>query len=136
MTLARTCRVVATLGMLGPLAAGRTGRPAGVGAAGSRGADGVARAVVAASGPEARPVRLTMHRGEAIVLLAPVIERDSVVGAEARSYARRAIALTAVEQVEAWRVSARRTLVGVAAGMLAVAAVAYAVLTAFVAGNV
>jgi hypothetical protein len=121
---------------LASVAGCRTWRPAGPAGVRSPSSDGMARAVAAASGPDAGPVRLITRSGEAVVLLAPSVERDSVVGAEARSGGRRAVALRDVGRVDGWRVSARRTLVAVAVGALAAAATVYAALTAWTAGNV
>ena len=52
----------------------------------------VGEVVAAARGPGAGPVRLTLRGRPAVVLLSPHVERDSVVGADARDRARRAVA--------------------------------------------
>jgi hypothetical protein len=119
------CCVLATLLAL---PACRTWRLAGPALPTGAEPGGVARAVEAASGPDARPVRLTTRRGAAVVLLAPRVERDSVVGTDALARARRAVALADVGRVEAWRVDAGTSLAGVAAGLLITAAAVYAAL--------
>lgn len=135
MTLLTVLRPRGVLACAAALTACRTWRPAGPASAGAAGAAesaGVAGAVAAASGPEGRPVRLLPSRGAAVVLLAPRVERDSVVGTDARLRARRAVALADVRGVEAWRVGAGTTLAGVAAGALLAAAALYAVVAVLV----
>jgi hypothetical protein len=132
----RAGRTLAVLAALAALTVCGTWRRAGVDESGGSGPAAIGRAVAAASGPHGQPVRLTTRGGESVVLRAPRVSADSAVGTEARSGARRAVALADVSDVEAWRVSPRRTLVAVAVGALVAAAVAYAALTAWVAGNV
>jgi len=101
------------------------------GPAGPAGAPGappapVAEVVAAASGPGAGPVRLTLRGGPAVVLLRPRVERDSVVGTDARDRARRAVAVADVAGVAAYRVGPVQTAAAAVAGAAAVAVVVYA----------
>jgi len=84
----------------------------------------VAEVVAAASG--SGPVRLTLRGGPAVVLLTPHVERDSVVGTDARDRARRAVAVADVAGVAAYRVGPVQTAAAVVAGAVAVAVVVYA----------
>jgi hypothetical protein len=84
----------------------------------------VAEVVAAASG--SGPVRLTLRGGPAVVLLTPHVERDSVVGTDARDRVRRAVAVADVAAVEAYRVGPVQTAAAVVAGAVAVAVVVYA----------
>ena len=84
----------------------------------------VAEVVAAASG--SGPVRLTLRGGPAVVLLTPHVERDSVVGTDARDRVRRAVAVADVAAVEAYRVGPVQTAAAAVAGAAAVAVVVYA----------
>ena len=86
----------------------------------------VAEFVAAASESGAGPVRLTLRGGPAVVLLTPHVERDSVVGTDARDRVRRAVAVADVAAVEAYRVGPVQTAAAVVAGAVAVAVVVYA----------
>ena len=112
--LATGCRTWVAAGPAGP--AGAPGAPPAP----------VAEVVAAASGPGAGPVRLTLRGGPAVVLLRPRVERDSVVGTDARDRARRAVAVADVAGVAAYRVGPVQTAAAAVAGAAAVAVVVYA----------